>query len=83
MISRGGGVGVMYQSDFLAPVWWSCPRSMILDYLAHLTKSGWCAPVRIAHAWVHGHSVHGPRLHLVLTEAWRLWRCLASHSQPA
>ncbi len=38
--SRGGVIGIMYQSSFLAPVWWSCPRSAILDHLEHLIEIG-------------------------------------------
>jgi len=34
--SRGGVVGVMYQSNFLAPVWYSCARARIVDHLAHI-----------------------------------------------
>ncbi len=33
---RGGVVGVMYQSNFLAPVWYSCHRARIVDHLAHI-----------------------------------------------
>lgn len=33
---RGGVVGIMYQSSFLAPVRWSCARSAILDHLEHV-----------------------------------------------
>lgn len=34
--SRGGVVGVMYQSNFLAPVLWTCARSAIVDHLQHI-----------------------------------------------
>lgn len=37
---RGGVIGIMYQSSFLAPVWWSCPRAAILDHLEHLIEVG-------------------------------------------
>jgi len=37
---RGGVVGVMYQSNFLAPVWWMCERARILDHLEHLLDVG-------------------------------------------
>ena len=33
---RGGVVGVMYQSNFLAPVWYTCDRARIVDHLAHI-----------------------------------------------
>ncbi len=33
---RGGVVGIMYQSHFLAPVWTTCARSAIVDHLAHV-----------------------------------------------
>lgn len=33
---RGGVVGVMYQSSFLAPVLTTCPRSAIVDHLEHV-----------------------------------------------
>ena len=33
---RGGVVGVMYQSNFLAPVWYTCARARIVDHLAHI-----------------------------------------------
>jgi membrane dipeptidase len=33
---RGGVIGVMYQSSFLAPVRWTCTRSAILDHLDHI-----------------------------------------------
>ena len=33
---RGGVVGVMYQSNFLAPVIWSCSRAAILAHLQHV-----------------------------------------------
>jgi membrane dipeptidase len=35
---RGGAVGIMYQSSFLAPVWYSCARSRILDHLEHVCR---------------------------------------------
>ncbi len=35
---RGGVVGVMYQSSFLAPVRWTCRRSAILDHLDHIHR---------------------------------------------
>ncbi len=35
---RGGVVGVMYQSSFLAPVRWTCRRSAILDHLEHIHR---------------------------------------------
>ena len=37
---RGGVVGIMYQSNFLAPVLLSCGRSAILDHLDHLVRVG-------------------------------------------
>ena len=33
---RGGVVGIMYQSNFLAPVWYSCERQRIVDHLDHI-----------------------------------------------
>ena len=33
---RGGVIGVMYQSNFLAPVIWSCSRAAILAHLQHV-----------------------------------------------
>jgi len=33
---RGGVVGIMYQSSFLAPVRWGCRRAAILDHLQHV-----------------------------------------------
>jgi membrane dipeptidase len=33
---RGGVVGIMYQSNFLAPVWTTCARSAIVDHLEHV-----------------------------------------------
>lgn len=35
---RGGVVGIMYQSSFLAPVIWTCARSAILDHLEHVFR---------------------------------------------
>ena len=37
---RGGVVGVMYQSSFLAPVWIYAKRSAILDHLEHIIRVG-------------------------------------------
>lgn len=37
---RGGVVGVMYQSNFLAPVWYSCRREAIIRHLEHLINVG-------------------------------------------
>ncbi|MEQ1504854.1 MAG: membrane dipeptidase [Myxococcota bacterium] len=36
IVDRGGVVGVMYQSNFLAPVAWTCSRAAIVAHLAHL-----------------------------------------------
>ncbi|MEZ4322756.1 MAG: membrane dipeptidase [Myxococcota bacterium] len=38
IVDRGGVVGIMYQSNFLAPVVWSCARSAILDHIEHVVK---------------------------------------------
>lgn len=37
---RGGVVGIMYQSSFLAPVRWGCRRASILDHLEHVMTVG-------------------------------------------
>lgn len=36
---RGGVVGVMYQSSFLAPVWWTCGRAAIVAHLQHVVDT--------------------------------------------
>ncbi len=33
---RGGVIGIMYQSSFLAPVWTTCSRRAIVDHLQHV-----------------------------------------------
>ncbi|MEQ1565531.1 MAG: membrane dipeptidase [Myxococcota bacterium] len=38
IVDRGGVVGVMYQSNFLAPVLWSCSRAAIVAHLAHVVE---------------------------------------------
>lgn len=35
---RGGVIGVMYQSNFLSPVWWTAKRAAVLDHLDHIRK---------------------------------------------
>lgn len=37
---RGGVVGIMYQSSFLAPVAWGCRRAAIVDHLEHVIRVG-------------------------------------------
>lgn len=37
---RGGAIGIMYQSSFLAPVRWACERRAIVDHLEHLIAIG-------------------------------------------
>lgn len=36
---RGGVIGIMYQSSFLAPVLWTCPRRAIVDHLEHVIRT--------------------------------------------
>ncbi|MCB9674182.1 MAG: membrane dipeptidase [Alphaproteobacteria bacterium] len=36
IVERGGVVGIMYQSRFLAPVRYACSRSAILDHIEHV-----------------------------------------------
>jgi membrane dipeptidase len=36
---RGGVVGVMYQSNFLAPVLWTCSRAAIVAHLRHIVDT--------------------------------------------